>query len=114
LVAGEAKSRSKRELIEQFISENLPLLEDSEIEEGYNSFMAVQKEKAFTNFAKEENFNATLLKDLVEDYLFTQRKPKKEEVITVMEQQHSILQRATIGETVLGKFMDFINTFFND
>ena len=114
LIAGESKLRSKRELIEEFIEENLPLLDDSNIEEGYNEFMAVKKEKAFSNFANEEKLNAERLKYLVEDYLFTQKVPKKEEIIAVMEQQPSILQRAKVGDTILGKFMDFINTFFND
>ena len=114
LIAGESKLRSKRELIEEFIEENLPLLDDSNIEEGYNEFMAVKKEKAFSNFANEEKLNAERLKYLVEDYLFTQKTPKKEEIIAVMEQQPSILQRAKIGDTILGKFMDFIDTFFND
>ena len=114
LVAGEVKLRSKRELIEKFIVENLPLIQEENIEEDYNAFMEEQKAKAFTNFAKEENLNPERLKKLTEDYLFTQRTPKKEEVISVLEQQPSILQRATVGETVLNKFMDFINTFFND
>jgi type I restriction enzyme R subunit len=114
LVAGESKLRSKRELIEEFIIENLPLLDDSNIEEGYNEFMAEKKEKAFNNFAIEEKLNSERLKYLVEDYLFTQKVPKKEEVIAVMEQQPSILQRAKVGDSILGKFMDFINTFFND
>lgn len=114
LVAGESKLRSKRELIEEFITENLPLLDDSNIEEGYNDFMAEKKEKAFNSFASEEKLNSERLKDLVEDYLFTQKTPKKEEVIAVMEQQPSILQRAKVGDSILGKFMDFINTFFND
>lgn len=106
--------RSKRELIEQFISENLPLLDDDNIEEGYNEFMAEKKSQAFSNFASEEKLNSDRLKYLVEDYLFTQKVPKKEEVIAIMEHQPSILQRAKVGDTILGKFMDFINTFFND
>jgi len=114
LVAGETKLRSKRELIEQFIIENLPFIDDDNIEDNYNSFLEEKKQVAFDNFVNQENLNAEKLKKLTEDYLFTQRTPKKEEVLSVLENQPSILQRATIGETILSKFMNFISIYFND
>lgn len=114
LVSGEAKLRSKRELIEQFIIENLPLVQSEDIEEAYAQFMLEQQEKAFLQFAEEEQLNKEKLQKLTEDYLFTQRTPTKQEVIEVMQHQPSILQRATIGDTILRKFMDFITTFFMD
>ena len=58
--------------------------------------------------------NPEKLKKLTENYLFTQRAPKKEEVIQILEDQPSILQRATVGETILSKFLNFIDTFFRD
>ena len=114
LVAGEAKLRSKRELIEQFIIENLPLIEVEDIEESYTKFMLEQQQKAFNQFAEEEKLNKDKLQKLTEDYLFSQRTPTKQEVVDVMEQQPSIMQRATVGDTILNKFMNFISTFFND
>jgi type I restriction enzyme R subunit len=114
ILAGEAKLRSKRELIEQFIIENLPLIEDDDIEESYHAFLEEKKLLAFNYFVKEENLNADKLKKLTEDYLFTQRTPKKEEVLAVLETQPSILQRAIVGDNILSKFLNFIDTFFND
>ena len=114
LVAGETKLRSKRELIEKFIIENLPLIQPENIEEGYNSFMDVEKQKAFTKFVEDEKLNPDKLKKLTEDYLFSQRTPTKQEVVDVLENQPSIMQRAKVGETILNKFMNFVNTFFND
>ena len=38
IVAGDTKLRSKRELIERFIEENLPLLDEANIEEGYHLY----------------------------------------------------------------------------
>lgn len=114
LLAGEVKLRSKRELIEQFITENLPFIDDSEIEEGYNAFLEEKKLNAFNDFVKQEKLNPEKLRKLTEDYLFTQRTPKKEEVMSVLENQPSILQRATVGDSILSKFLNFIDTFFND
>ena len=114
IVAGDVKLRSKRELIERFIEENLPLLEDTSIEEGYATFMIEEQQKAFNQFVQDEKLNGDKLKKLTEDYLFTQRIPTKQEVVEVLEHQPSILQRSKIGDTILNKFLTFIDTFFND
>lgn len=114
LVAGETKLRSKRELIEKFIIENLPLIQSENIEEDYNNFMDAEKLKAFNKFVQDENLNADKLKKLTEDYIFTQRTPTKQEVVDVLENQPSIMQRSSIGDIILSKFMNFINTFFTD
>lgn len=114
LVAGETKLRSKRELIEKFIIENLPLIQPDNIEEDYNTFMDIEKQKAFLKFASEENLDPVKLNKLIEDYLFSRRLPTKQEVIDVMENQPSILQRAKVGDSILNKFLNFMNTFFND
>lgn len=114
LVAGESKLRSKRELIEKFIIENLPLIAEENIEEEYSAYMNAEKQKAFDKFTQEEKLNPNKLKKLTENYLFTQRTPKKEEVIQILEEQPSILQRATVGDSILAKFLNFIDTFFRD
>lgn len=114
MVAGEPKLRSKRKLIEKFIIENLPLIQSEDIEEEYNNFMDVEKLNAFNKFVEDEKLNPDKLKKLIEDYLFSQRTPKKQEIVDVLETQPTILKRASIGEIILGKFMDFVNTFFND
>jgi type I restriction enzyme R subunit len=114
IVAGESKLRSKRELIEKFIIENLPLIAEENIEEEYSAYMNEEKQKAFDKFTQDEKVNPDKLKKLTENYLFTQRTPKKEEVIQILEEQPSILQRATVGDTILMKFLNFIDTFFKD
>ena len=114
LVAGETNLRSKRDLIEKFIIDNLPLINEENIEEEYNTFMDNEKLKAFNNFVEAESLNADKLKTLVEEYLFSQRTPTKQEVINTMEKQPSILNHSSIGETLINKFINFINTFLND
>lgn len=114
LVAGESKLRSKRELIEKFIIENLPLIQSENIEEEYNSFMNTEKLRAFNKFVEDEKLNAEKLKKLTEEYIFSQNTPTKERVIDILENQPSIFQRSSVGELILSKFMNFVNTFFND
>lgn len=114
IVAGESKLRSKRELIEKFIIENLPLIGEEFIEEEYSAYMNEEKKKAFDKFVEEENLDSEKFRKLIENFLFTQRTPKKEEVIQLLKEQPSILKRATIGEVLLSKFLNFIDTFFRE
>ncbi|MBK5214961.1 MAG: type I restriction endonuclease subunit R [Flavobacteriaceae bacterium] len=114
MVAGEVRLRSKRELIEKFITENLPLIAEGEVEEGFEAFMDEEKKKAFDKFVAEEKINSEKLQDLISDYLFSQRPPTRQEVIETLEQQPSVLQRKKMGETLLLKFKGFIDTFFGE
>ena len=114
MVAGDAKLRTKRELIEKFITENLPLIPEDQIEEGFEAFMDFEKQIAFEKFVAEEKIDSSKLKELIEDYLFSQRTPTRQEVIEVLEVQPSVLQRKSIGETLLVKFKGFIDTFFGE
>lgn len=114
LVAGETNLRSKRELIEKFIIENLPLIQEENIEEEYNVFMTEEKQKAFQKFIDEEKVNPLKFQKITENYLFTQRAPQPSELIDTLENQPSILQREIVGQTILSKFLNFINTFFRE
>lgn len=114
IIAGETKLRSKRELVEKFIIENLPLINQESIEEEYNIFMDNEKLKAFNDLVEVEHLNSSKLKKLVEDYLFSQRMPSKQEVVEIMNIQPSVLTRSAVGETLLNKFINFVDTFFDD
>jgi type I restriction enzyme R subunit len=114
LVAGESKLRSKRKLIEKFITENLPFIDEENIEEAYNIFMDEEKIKAFNTFTQEENIDPDKLKKLTETYLFTQRTPKKEEVTDILNVQPSIFVRSSVGDSLINKFLNFVNTFFRE
>jgi type I restriction enzyme R subunit len=76
--------------------------------------MDAEKLKAFNKFVEDEKLNADKLKKLTEDYIFTQRTPSKQEVVDILENQPSIMQRSSIGDLILSKFMNFIDTFFNE
>ena len=114
MIAGDVKMRSKRELIEKFITENLPQIGESDIEQGFEDFMNFEKHSAFQKFVKDENINGDKLQKLVEDYLFSQRAPNRNEVLDTLDNQPSVLQRKSIGETLLLKFNNFIDTFFGN
>ena len=106
--------RSKKELIEKFIAENLPLITDSElVANEFESFWTVEKKKAILRLAKEENLDFQKLVDLVGNYLFTEKEPLRDEIIAVMKERPSLRERASSSDRILGKVKDFVETFID-
>ncbi len=115
LLAGEANLRSKRELIERFIQENLPDIEDSDtIPQEFDKFWTEEQQKAFEAFVKEENLSPEKTEKLIEDYLYAEREPLRNELLDLIEgDKPSVLKRKTIGDRLLNKVVDFVETFIN-
>ena len=114
ILSSETQLRSKKELIEKFIAENLPLITDSElVANEFESFWTVEKKKAILRLAKEENLDFQKLVDLVGNYLFTEKEPLRDEIIAVMKERPSLRERASSSDRILGKVKDFVETFID-
>lgn len=115
LLNSDAQLRSKRELIEKFIQENLPVLEDTEdIPEAFDKFWSVEQQKAFHKLVKDENLSANKTEKIIEDYLFAEREPMRDEVLELIAgDQPTILERKKVGDRILRKILDFVDTFIN-
>ncbi|MEQ9438088.1 MAG: type I restriction endonuclease subunit R [Cyclobacteriaceae bacterium] len=116
ILSGEAHLRSKRELIEKFILENLPFIEDTDdIPEEFEKFWNEEQQKAFNQLTQEENLMADKTQKLIEDYLFAEREPLRDEVLQLLAgEQPSVLHRKKIGERILSKILGFVEKFIND
>jgi type I restriction enzyme R subunit len=113
-VAGEITLRSKKELIERFISEALPEIEDSEaIPEAFEQFVETEKGKAFVAFCADENMDPGKLQKMLSDYLFTQLDPQPDDIINALNSKPKVLQRRSILERILRKIKDFVETYVN-
>jgi len=115
LLSGEAHLRSKRELIQKFILENLPIIEDSDdVPEEFEKFWNIEQIKAFNEIVKEENLSEEKTQKLIESYLFAEREPLRDEVLELINgEQPSVLQRKAIGDRILKRIIDFVETFVN-
>jgi type I restriction enzyme R subunit len=115
LLTGEANLRSKRELIEKFINENLPVIEDSEtIPQEFDKFWSEEQQKAFSQLVKDEKLSADKTQKLIESYLFAEREPLRDEVLELIEgEKPSVLQRKKLGDQILSKVLGFVDTFIN-
>lgn len=115
LLTGEANLRSKRELIEKFIQENLPVIEDSEtIPQEFDKFWTEEQQKAFEAFVKEEKLSPEKTQKLIEDYLYAEREPLRDQLLDLIEgDKPSVLKRKSIGDRLLSKVVEFVETFIN-
>ena len=114
LVAGEVQLRSKRELIEKFVAENLPSLKpnDNVINE-FENYWSENKQKAFEALCAEENMVPEQLEQIVKNYGFYNRLPKSQDIGNALSFKPKILERKTILQRVGDKIQDFINTFID-
>ena len=115
LLTGEANLRSKRELIEKFIEDNLPSIDDSEtIPQEFEKFWSKEQQKAFEVFVKEENLSSDKTQKLIEDYLYAEREPLRDELLDLIEgDKPNVLKRKSIGDRILNKVVNFVETFIN-
>ena len=114
LIAGESELRSKRVLIEKFIQNNLPKINDSEtIEDEFKSYWQEETKKALQELSTAEALKQDKVEDIINDFLFTGRMATEDEVIEALAKQPSVLQRETISTRITEKIKDFVKTFIN-
>lgn len=115
LLGSEANLRSKRELIEKFIKENLPVLQDTdEVPEAFEKFWNQEQQNAFNQLVKNENLSPDKTEKVIEDYLFAEREPLRDEVLELIEgDKPSVLERKKVGDRILSKILGFVETFIN-
>ncbi len=115
LLNTEAHLRSKRELIELFIKANLPAIEDSDdIPQEFEKFWNEEQQKAFNKLIKDEKLSATKTQKLIEDYLYAEREPLRDEILELLEKGlPTLLERKKTGDRILKKILNFVETYIN-
>lgn len=114
LITGDATMRSKRELIEKFIKENLSEISDSDnIPDEFENYWNKERLLALEKLSREENLDAEKLQEVIGTYLFTEKKPLRDEIIGMMNKKPSLKERKTIAERVTDKILGFVEIFIN-
>jgi type I restriction enzyme R subunit len=112
LLGGDIKLRSKRELIQKFIDENMPLIKDGDdIEEEFEKYWQEQKVLALGKLCEEEHLDKAQFKALIDAYIYSGREPIKEEVFDCLDNRPSILQARVIGDRIIAKMKEFVELF---
>lgn len=112
LLSGDAKMRSKRELIDKFIEEHLPTIEEGdEIAEKFEAFWEHERVQALQALSKDEKLEPEKLQHIIEEYLFTQKEPLRDDIIAMMQERPKLKERKTIAQRVNDKIVAFVEMF---
>jgi len=112
LLGGDIELRSKRELIEKFILENLPLIADADnIQDEFEKYWQEQKLLALAKLCEEEQLDKEQFKALIDAYIFSGQDPIRDEVLKCLGNRPSILQARAIGERIIFKMKEYIEVF---
>ena len=113
LLNNNPQLRSKRELIERFINENLANIKNSDdIEQEFEKFWDAEKEKAFNELCEEENLQSDKVKQVIDTYIYDERKPLANDIAQTLKVKPKLLERKKIVPRVLERIVDFVDKFF--
>jgi type I restriction enzyme R subunit len=112
-IAGESGLRSKRELIEKFIENNLPKIEQTDtIPQEFEKFWKEEQIKSLENIVKEENLNKEKTQTLIDTYLFAEREPLSDDALALIQgKQPSVLKRKKVADRIISRIVDFVEVF---
>jgi type I restriction enzyme R subunit len=115
LLNTETQLRSKKELIEKFIRENMPVILDTDdIPQEFEKFWTIEQEKAFLQLVKDEKLSKERTQALIENYLYSEQEPMRDDILDLLnEEKPTLLQRKKIGDRILSKIIGFVETFIN-
>ena len=112
LLGGDIQLRSKRELIQKFIDENMPFIKDGDnIDDEFEKFWLDQKVLALGKLCEEEHLDKAQFKSLIDAYIYSGREPIKDEVFQCLDNRPSILQARVIGDRIIAKMKEFVEVF---
>jgi type I restriction enzyme R subunit len=113
IIEGQEQLRSKKELIEAFIDKNLMAIPNSEdIEDEFDEYLEQQKSEEFERLCEDENLNVDEVKEVIETYLYDQRKPFNDDISKSLKTTYPLLQRRKVISRVLEKVMQHIEKFY--
>lgn len=115
ILSNDIHLRSKKELIEQFIEDNLVNIENSEdVADAFDAYWSQQQLSSFSKLCEEENLDAKKIEAIIEEHLFANQVPAiRDKVMNAMLKKESLLVRKKTIPRVIEKIMDFINTFID-
>lgn len=112
MLSGDVELRSKRELIEKFIEENLPLINDVDnIQDEFERFWYEEKILSLSKICEEENLDQKQFKALIESYTNYGREPLRDDIFKCLDNRPSILKAREVGERILDKMKAFVQVF---
>ena len=112
LLGGDIQLRSKRELIEKFIDENMPHISNADnIPDEFEQYWQDQKVLALSKLCDDEHLDKEQFKALIETYIFSGQDPLNDDVIKCLGNRPSVLKAREIAERIISKMKEYVDVF---
>jgi type I restriction enzyme R subunit len=115
IVSSEPSLRSKRDLIEKFIQQNMPQLGAGEsVDAAFRGYWEAEREGAMDALCAAEGIERKQLDELMRLYEFTGQAPEREDVVGALTVKPRILERRKVIDRIIDKMTSIIRTFDSD
>ena len=113
LIGGDISLHDKQDLIQKFIEENIPqMLNGQSVQTAFAQFWDVQKEQAYQHFCEQENLKPEAMKQVLDNYEFNQRLPRKEEMKELPNFKVKLFERDNVLTNLMLKTRQLIEKFY--
>lgn len=112
LLTREVQLRSKRDLIERFINEQMVDGVDYDaLHDRFVVFWNEERAKEVELFCQAEHINHEAFETMIEGYHFSGKTPLREEVFALLDYQPKVLERKIVFERITKKMFEIIDRF---
>ncbi|MBK0403046.1 hypothetical protein I5M27_08605 [Adhaeribacter sp. BT258] len=81
--------------------------------EKFKTYWEVERKDALIRLSQEENLDVIKLEEVIGNYLFTEKKPMRDEVIGMINDRPTLKERGTVAERITSRILSFVETFIN-
>jgi type I restriction enzyme R subunit len=112
LIGSDISLHDKQDLIQKFIEENMPkMINGQSVQVAFAQFWDAEKEQAYQHLCKEENLKPEAMKTVLDNYEFTKRLPRKEELKDLPNYKVKLFERESVFNQLWDRTRKFIQTF---
>lgn len=113
LIGSDISLHNKQDLIQKFIEENMPkMINGQSVQTAFAQFWDAEKEQAYQHFCEQENLKPEVLKQVLDNYEFNQRLPRKEEMKELPNFKVKLFERDNVLTNLMVKTRQLIEKFY--
>ncbi|RZG78784.1 type I restriction endonuclease subunit R [Acinetobacter venetianus] len=113
LIGGDISLHDKQDLIQKFIEENMPkMINGQSVQVAFAQFWDIEKEQAYQHFCEQENLKPEAMKQVLDNYEFSKRLPRKEEMKELPNYKVKLFERDSVLTNLLVKTRQLIEKFY--
>ena len=113
LIGSDISLHDKQDLIQKFIEENMPkMINGQSVQVAFAQFWDAEKEQAYQHFCEQENLKPEAMKQVLDNYEFNKRLPRKEELKDLPNFKVKLFERDGVLTNLLAKTRQLIEKFY--